>query len=114
MIVTPLPRLCHLARRALAAARARIAAWTRPAPLAVVVGAVADTTRSRRELVLANALLRQQLLVLGRTVKRPRLTATDRGLLVFLASRLRSWATALVSVRPETVLRWHRQGCRLF
>ena len=44
----------------------------------------------------------------------PRLTATDRGLLVLLASRLRSWADALVIVRPETVPRWRRQGVRLF
>jgi len=62
---------------------------------------------------LENALLRHQLLVLGRAAKRPRLTAADRGLLVLLASRLRTWAGALVKVRPETVLRWHRQGYRL-
>jgi transposase InsO family protein len=35
-------------------------------------------------------------------------------LLVLLASRLRAWAGALVIVRPETVLRWHRDGFRLF
>ena len=31
-----------------------------------------------------------------------------------MAGRLRTWAAALVIVRPETVLRWHRQGYRLF
>ncbi len=114
MIATPLPRLRHLARRFLAATRARFTRWTQPSPLALAAGAAADAARSRSDLLLENALLRHQLLVLGRTARRPRLTAADRGLLVLLASRLRTWADALVIVRPETVLRWHRQGFRLF
>jgi hypothetical protein len=71
---------------------------------------VADATRSRSALLLENALLRHQLVVLSRSVKRPRLTAADRGLLVLLTSRLSTWAGTLVIVRPETVLRWHRAG----
>ncbi len=114
MIALSLPRLHHLPRQFLAAMRARVARWTRPAPLVIASGAVADAARSRPELLVENALLRHQLLVLGRAAKRPRLTAADRGLLVFLASRLRTWAGALIIVRPETVLRWHRQGFRLF
>jgi len=114
MLASLLPRLRHLARRGLSAARAWIARWTCPAPLAVAVGVAADAARAKPDLVLENALLRHQLLVLGRAVKRPRLTRTDRGLLVLLASRLHDWANALIIVRPETVLRWHRQGVRLF
>src|SRR3954469_5694488 len=113
-MASSLSRLRHLARRVVDAARARVARWTRPAPIAVAVGAAADATRSRSDLLLENALLRHQVVVLGRAVARPRLTATDRGLLVLLASRLRTWAEALVIVRPETVLRWHRQGFRRF
>jgi putative transposase len=75
---------------------------------------VADATRSRSALLLENALPRHQLVGLSRAVKRLRLTAADRGRLVLLASRLRSWASMLVVVRPETVLRWHRVGSRLF
>ncbi len=112
MIASPLPHLRHLARRFLAATRARVAQWTQPIPLAV--GAAADATRSRSDLLLENALLRHQLAILNRSIKRPRLTAADRGLLVLLASRLRAWAGALAIVRPETVLRWHREGFRLF
>jgi transposase InsO family protein len=63
--------------------------------------------------VLENALLRQQLIILCRTRKRPALTPLDRGVLCLLASRLQTWASALVIVQPETVLRWHRQGFRL-
>src|SRR5207237_9841832 len=79
------------------------------APLAVAAGMAADVARSRRQLILENALLRQQVVILHRPAKRPRLTALDRGLLVPLAGRLSVWAQALVIVRPETVPRLHRQ-----
>ncbi len=105
MLTTLLPRLHHLARCVLAAARGRVACWLRPVPLALVAGATVDATRSTSQLILENALLRQQLVILSRTARRPRLTAADRGLLVLLASRLRTWADALVIVRPATVLR---------
>ena len=95
------------------AIRTGVSQWTTPHPVALAAGLAADLTRSRGELLLENALLRQQLLVLRRTVKRPILTPLDRGLLVLLASRLRTWAGGLLIVQPETVLRWHRQGFRL-
>src|SRR5215212_6116841 len=95
------------------ALRTRVSRWTRPGPVALAAGLAADLTRSRGDLLLENALLRQQVLVLRRTAKRPTFTCWDRGLLVLLASRLRTWAGALLIVRPETVLRWHRQGFRL-
>ena len=47
-----------------------------------------DLTRSKSELVLENALLRQQLIVLQRHVKRPVLTWRDRVLLVLIARKL--------------------------
>src|SRR5918911_5564182 len=96
------------------ALRTRASQWTTPRPVALAAGLAADLTRSRGELLLENALLRQQVLVLRRTVKRPALTPLDRGLLVLLASRLQTWASALLIVRPETLLRWHRQGFQLF
>jgi hypothetical protein len=67
-----------------------------------------DLTRSKSELVLENALLRQQLIVLKRQVQRPRLSWRDRTLIILLASRLRSWKQALLIVQPDTVLRWRR------
>jgi putative transposase len=42
------------------------------------------------------------------------LTAQDRSLLVVLASRVKDWKNALQIVKPETVLRWHRAGFKLF
>src|SRR5713226_2525979 len=48
------------------------------------------------------------------TVKRPACTKTDRMLLVLLARTVQTWKQALFIVQPETLLRWHRQGFRLF
>lgn len=69
----------------------RITTWTKPAGETVVISVVSDLMRSKAELVLGNALLRQQLTVLGRQVKRPRFTGTDCGLMVLLASKLATW-----------------------
>ena len=70
---------------------------------------------SRAALHLENLALRHQLDVVQRTrPHRVRLAKTDRWLWVMLA---RAWAgrrTALVLVKPETVIAWHRQGFRLW
>jgi transposase InsO family protein len=83
-------------------------------PSGVGTGFVADLTRSRAELITENALLRQQLIVASRAVKRPSFRVHERGLLVLLASLHRHWRDALLLVKPETLLRWHREGFRLF
>src|SRR5438128_7154026 len=59
--------------------------WTKPAPTYLQLGTVADLARNKSELVAENALLRQQLVILRRQVKRPARTKTDRMLLVLLA-----------------------------
>jgi len=75
----------------------------------LVVGTALDLTRSKPELVLKNALLRQHLIVLQRQVKRPALTWRDRALLVLIASKLPRWRSALMIVQPDTLLRWYRE-----
>jgi len=82
-----------------------IARWTKPRSPAPALGIIGDLVRSKPQLVAENLLLRQQLLVLHRRVKRPRLTLIDRALLVLLASRVDTWKEALLIVKPETVLR---------
>lgn len=82
--------------------------WTKPDAHGLVSGAVADATRSKSELMLENALLRQQLIVVKRQVKRPQWSWRERSIIVLLASKLRGWREALFIVQPETVLRWHR------
>ncbi len=82
-------RLLQLIGPRLRAMRTRLSRWAKPATGALIPGVVADLARSKPELVAENALLRQQLVVLRRTVKRPACTRLDRVLLVLLASRLR-------------------------
>jgi transposase InsO family protein len=89
--------------------RRHLRAATKPAAAPLVVGTLADVARSRSDLLVENALLRQQVIILQRSVKRPRCTATDRALLVLLTSRLPTWRQALLIVQPDTILRWHRE-----
>ncbi len=94
--------------------RKRLAASTKPTNTLLVRGSLRDLVRTKPQLIAENALLRQQLIVLNRSVKRPHLTTADRSLLVLLASRVRAWKDAVLIVQPDTVLRWHRRGFRLF
>ena len=98
-MLTRLFRTCAQFGRSLARAlRQRLAIATKPAEPGVAVGALADVVRSRPALVAENAFLRQQLVILRRSVKRPRCTPADRALLVLLASRVHAWRQALVIV----------------
>jgi putative transposase len=85
-----------------------------PATSNLLISKLADITRSKSELIAENAFLCQQLIVLERQIKRPVLTPRDRGVLVLLASGLRTWREALRIVKPDTLLSWHRPGFRLF
>jgi putative transposase len=88
--------------------------WTRPLASRLLLGSLADVTRSRVDLVAENALLRQQLTILRRQVKRPQLTQPDRRRLVLLARCTRFWKQALHIVQPDTLLRWHRDLFRRY
>ena len=70
--------------------------------------------RSRSSLVVENIALRQQLAVLHRMGKKPSLRKRDRLFWVWLSRLWRGWKSALVIVKPETVIRWHRQGFRWY
>jgi putative transposase len=109
MPVRPLHRLITLGRAAARGLRRRLLAATRPVVAPLAVETFADLARSKPALVAENALLRHQLAILRRSVRRPRCTARDRALLVLLASRVRAWRSALHIVQPDTLLRWHRQ-----
>jgi hypothetical protein len=77
---------------------------------------VQAAARSHQELVLENLLLRHQLAVLTRPTRRrshARFRLWDK-LLWILARRVCAGWRGLSFVTPETVVRWHRQGWRLF
>src|SRR5881275_3059629 len=109
-----LPRLKRLVGPLVTGLRAGFLQWTRPLTSSLPLQTLADLGRSKSELVAENALLRQQLIILRRQVKRPACTKSDRVLLVLLARMVRTWKQALFIVQPETLLRWHRQGFKLF
>jgi len=88
--------------------------WTKPATSVLIIGALSDLTRSRTDLVVENALLRQQLIVLKRQIKRPQLTNSDRFRLVFLSHFTKFWKQAIHIVQPDTLLRWHREMFRKY
>ena len=83
----------------------------RPVPMGS--GFVADLFRSRNELLAENAMLGQQLIAAKRKVKQPEFRPLERGLMVVLSSMVRNWQNAVLLVKPDTVLRWHREGFRL-
>jgi putative transposase len=92
----------------------RLTRWTKSLGTSLPLGTLTDLGRSKSELIAENALLRQQLIILKRQVKRLACTKTDRVLLVLLARLVRTWQQALVIVQPDTLLRWHRELFRLY
>src|SRR5438034_11196069 len=70
--------------------------------------------QSRSALAAENLFLRKQLALYQERQVTPR-RATDATRLALLwLSRWIDWRQALAVVQPETFLRWHRQGFRLF
>jgi len=82
--------------------------------LHALLSAARSSLKSQHELALENLALRQQLAVLKQTTKRPKLTNTDRAFWVALSCLWTGWQHALILVKPETVIAWHRKGFRLY
>jgi hypothetical protein len=78
------------------------------------LGALRAALRTHTDLALENLALRQQLVLLRRRSKRPQFGRLDRLFWVWLSRQWAGWREALHVVRPQTVIRWHRQGFRAF
>src|ERR1022692_4761002 len=78
------------------------------------IGVLIRLFRSRGNLVLENLVLRQQLAVLKRRRPRPRLALVDKLFWVTVSRFWSGWKEALIVVTPETVVRWHRAGFRMY
>ena len=80
-----------------------------------LLGTIRSCFQTRAALQLEILALRHQINVLRRLQRgRIRLTEVDRLLWAWLLNLWSGWRSALIIVRPETVLAWHRRGFRLY
>ena len=70
--------------------------------------------RDRTELATENLALRQQLVILQQKFNRPRLRDRDRVFWAILSRIWPNWRSAILIVQPDTVVRWHHAGFKLF
>ena len=82
--------------------------------LSILRALVSGLFHGRAALIAENLALRHQLTVLHRSVKRPSLGKRDRTFRVWLSRMWPGRRSALLIVKPETVVKWHRQGFQLF
>jgi hypothetical protein len=83
--------------------------------LCFVLAVLASPFKSKLRLEAENAVLRHQLNVLRRRLHgRVRLTNQDRWFLIRLYRWFPSILQVLAVIRPETLVRWHRAGFRLY
>src|SRR5215468_8321541 len=76
---------------------------------------VASPFKSKSRLEAENAALRQQLIVLRRKVRgRVQFTNSERLFFIQLYRWCPSVLKAMIIVRPDTVVRWHRAGLRRY
>jgi putative transposase len=79
----------------------RFSRWIKLLTTSLLLGMLADLTRGKSELLAENALLRHQLIILRRQIKRPVYRKSDRFLLVVLARMVRTWKQALFLVQED-------------
>jgi putative transposase len=82
--------------------------------LYVLLATARASLKPQRELALENLALRQQLAIVHRKSKRPKLTKADRAFWVALCRLWPDWHNALLIVKPQTVIGWHRKGFKLY
>jgi putative transposase len=69
---------------------------------------------SRRDLLLEKLTLRQQLAALSKRHPQPRFAAHDKLFWVILRRLWPGWKRVLGLIQPETAVRWHRAGFKLY
>ena len=70
--------------------------------------------KSRTQLQLENLFLRKQLEIYSRFNKRVSIKKIDRIFFCLTKGLLNNWRSNLLIVKPETVIKWHRRGFKLF
>ena len=82
--------------------------------IAFILGWLQRLGASQANLLIENLALRQQLAILTTKRPRPRMRAADRFFWVTLRRFWPRWKEVLVIIRPDTVVRWHREGFRKY
>lgn len=71
-------------------------------------------SRPRVAVAAENLFLRKQLALFQKRKVRPRRAEDSTRWVMATLSRVFQWRDALVNVKPDTLIRWHRKGFRLF
>ena len=91
--------------------------WYNPSmlcPLRLLFALLVRSVRSRRHLLLENLAMRQRLAFLARRRPQSRFSAPDKLFWVVLRRLWTDWRKALILIQPDTVVRWHRSGFKLY
>jgi len=80
----------------------------------LLFGMLVRVFRGWQSLLLENLALRQQLVALKRRHPRPSLGLFDKLFWVVGRRVWSAWKQSLIIVTPETVIRWHRSGFRMY
>jgi hypothetical protein len=91
------------------------------AVLRAIIGFLADVVRFGMLFCRSSSSIRAEKLVLRRQLARyiergvkPRRIDHVSRVCLALYTRLCDWRDSVVNVRPSTIVRWHRLGCRIF
>ena len=79
-----------------------------------VVASLFSSMKPQHELALENLALRQQVMMLQRSVKRARPSMIDRLFWSAFSRNVANWRGNLIVLHPDTVVRWHRAGFRRY
>ena len=82
--------------------------------ICAVFTSLLSVMKTQRALTLESLALRQQVVMLKRSVKRPRTTTFDRLFWIVFARFVDDWRGKLLALSPDTVVRWHREGFRRY
>jgi putative transposase len=88
--------------------------WTAVRLLVEVVGFGLSSFRSRTQLAAENLFLRKQLALFRERQVKPRRPDDATRVTLVMLSHLIDWRAVLTIVKPDTLIRWHRKGFRLF
>ncbi len=92
----------------------RFAMWPLLKFVTLLLRCIPAFFRGRNEQAIVELALRQQLAIYALRGPKPRIAPVDRAFWVLLSKIWSGWKEVLVIVQPDTVVRWHRKGFRLY